>query len=90
METDKLNIDEILGKVQRVSTPPFLMTRIESRLEARHKNAVIPRLVFATLVILVLVNILIINSNRDQTMNSESMPLLDEMNVKTTNQFYYE
>lgn len=44
----------------------------------------------AAVLILLLINVLVIGANKSQTSYTESSALVEELNLQTSNQLYYE
>lgn len=79
---------DILNNIQTVDTPPFLFTRIQTKIEQQltervsKKQAVV---YLAGIVIIVAINMLALSSNKE---NSTSSDLLTKMNISPSNQLY--
>jgi hypothetical protein len=81
------DIDDLLARVQRVDPPPFLLTRIETRLA----DAVFvpkPRLVLAAcaLAVLLLANVAVLLGSSASQRSLESV--VEVMGMNTSNQLY--
>ncbi len=90
-----MNIDtelNTLKKIQPVSAPPFLLTRIEQRIAASSFSAASPKLrlaVFSTLVVLAIVNVLAVSSQSSRrSPGSDIRILASEMNLSSSNNLY--
>ncbi len=90
MEIGKHSIEEVLNKVERAIPPPFLLTRIESKLEPIPQRSGLSRLALAAVLVLFIVNVLIFGTNQNQASKLDSAGLLVQMNIQTSNQLYYE
>lgn len=94
MKKQDLHIEGYLNQIERVKTPPFLLTRIEAQIH--NEESPIPRLrSFAYLSIAVLVVMLnafvIFNYSSDLQSNSDSViELTSSLSMNTSNQLYYE
>lgn len=84
----------VLENVQRVQAPPFLLTRIESRIEASIAERVPLRRVIAASFILVIVfafNTYVFVDKLDVSESSSTaVSLVDEMGIGNSNHLYDE
>ncbi|MGB0390666.1 MAG: hypothetical protein ACPGD5_03795 [Salibacteraceae bacterium] len=94
MKNEDLNIDQVLGKIERVKTPPFILTRIETQLS--HSNEVAPfrwsLAYFSIAMIVLLLNVLVVFnfSNNQNSVNPAVTELASSLNMNSSNQLYYE
>jgi hypothetical protein len=91
MERTDQYIENELSKIGRVNPPPFLLTRIEARIEGNKPSTVLrPRLALAALIMLVLINVLAIGMMNRDANRQDSNTLWSELNIQTSNQLYHE
>lgn len=92
MEKDK-NIDELLGRIQKLETPPYLFTRIQAKLENVNELIVSkPKvaLVGALFTLLLLINFMVLNFNVNQVQSDDVSVVAHDFGFTTTNQLYNE
>jgi hypothetical protein len=82
-------IDDLLARVQRVDPPPFLLTRIEARLETG-LSVPRPRLVLAAcaLTVLLLANLVVLTRSSGSAERAALGEVVEVMGMNTTNQLY--
>ena len=91
MERTDQYIENELSKIGRVNPPPFLLTRIEARIESNKPNSVLrPRLALAAVIMLVLINVVNVGMMNRNANRQESNTLLSELKIQTSNQLYHE
>lgn len=81
----KTNID-MLGQIQKVDAPPFLLTRIRQKIENARNSNFSPRLawsLFTAVVLVLLLNLGVVISKTSDTDN-----LADTMNLLPKNTLY--
>ena len=84
---------ELVQQVNRVDIPPFLFTRIQSRIEAQLNEQLPIRWVWfslSTLLLLIVVNTLILHDTTplSEASNSSGHHISREMGMQTSNQLY--
>ncbi|MBD80995.1 MAG: hypothetical protein CL840_18905 [Crocinitomicaceae bacterium] len=94
MTNEKNNIEQLLGKIEKVDAPPFLLTRIEARLEQTQE--LLPRrwsvayLSLAVVVVLFNVYVIVQNNDNRSSVTEGATELASSLNMNTSNQIYYE
>jgi hypothetical protein len=85
-------IEKTLSKVQQVEPSPYLFTRIEAKIQSLTNSTVSMKKVFIgmTLTCMLLVLNFIATSSSSKNSTSNSITLLDELNLNTSNQLYNE
>ena len=81
--------EDLLKRIERVDPPPFLLTRIEARLE---QGVRVPRTrlvaVACGLALLLLVNVAVIKQSKGDESGSAMGEVLDGMRLNASNQLY--
>ncbi|MCB0706440.1 MAG: hypothetical protein KDC34_14085 [Saprospiraceae bacterium] len=89
----KSNID-LLKKIEKVSAPPFLFTRIEARINQQPEDRIPIKWAYAMslgLAVLFCFNLLLIRSDFRKSKKAESLQIVvEEMDLHHSNQLYYE
>ncbi len=93
MKPENNNINT-LKRIQKVSAPPFLFTRIEAKIE-QQAFAVSTNWLLASsfaLLLLLCLNVYFINQNfsSDYSSTESSQSILDGMSIDYSNQLYHE
>lgn len=89
----ELDIVELLGRVQWVDPPPFLLTRIEARLtDAGSMTVPRFRLIAVTcgLAVLLFANVFVLSQSRSGTGSSGLSEVIDVMGMNASNQLYHD
>jgi hypothetical protein len=81
----KTDID-MLGQIQKVDAPPFLLTRIKQKIENTHNSNFSPRLAWSLAMAVVLVLLLNLGVIISKTSHTDS--LADTMNLLPKNTLY--
>jgi len=84
-----------LKKIQKVEAPPFLFTRIEQKVKNLDSDHIPFRWVLSTslsLCILLILNINLLSTSiqATNTSNNDLELILEDMQLNTSNQLYYE
>lgn len=86
------HIEQTLSKIKAAEPSPFLLTRIESKIQAVTNSTISIKQVLlgSTFVgVLIIINLIVLNSN--SVSNSEQTSnLLEALNMETSNHLYYE
>ena len=87
-------INELLGRVERVGPPPFLLTRIEGRIASQREQRPAKSMVFAlgmVTMLLVVVNIMAIVGTTPGSGTSDPIgQLVGGMQLSTNHQLYHD
>jgi hypothetical protein len=84
-----------IEKLQRVSAPPFLYTKIKAKIEAQENDVVSFQWVFnlsVSFVLLIIVNVFVISSSlKNKTVeNNDIFAVAEGMSLSNSSQLYYE
>lgn len=94
MKNENYNIDHYLNKIERVNTPPFLLTLIEARLNS--SDTILPTpwsfayLTMAMVIVLLNAFVLVNYSGNNQLNNGSIVELSSSLNMNISNQLYNE
>lgn len=93
MSRKELNSDEVLGRIQKMETPPYLLTRIHSKLEQMN-DALLSRpkivLVGSLFTLLLAINFLVVKDNLKQTQQENISAVANDFGLTSSNQLYHE
>lgn len=85
-------IEQHLKSIKKVDAPPFLLTRIEAKINAIEKNVISNKkiaLAFSLTLTLIIGNIFFVQQNKTQNSDTTSS-VFEEMNLNTSNQLYHD
>lgn len=78
-----------LELIEKVESPPFLLTRIQQKIKLQTANTIQPKIVWAcsvSLALIVLLNVLVIT--RNHTTNEHERNLVETFQLMPDNNFY--
>lgn len=93
MMKNEKNTDELLARIQKLETPPYLLTRIQAKLDNANELFVSkPKVAFvgALFTLLLLINFMVLTGNVNQVQSDKVNVIAEDFGLTTTNQLYNE
>lgn len=85
---------EQLKRVKKVAAPPFLLTRIQAKIEENNMEHLAPQWKWAgvlAIALMLFMNIFVVNLEQQNNTQSEAMEMISEgMGLFQSNQLYHE
>ncbi len=91
MKKEDLYIEDLLGQIERVDTPPFLFTRIEAKIDAEAQpiHSQWSMALVAMGVLTIMLNIFVVlNSNDTDLENSNASSIAMSLDINPSYQLY--